>query len=142
MNSLSFPDVNVWLALMRADHVHRQSAKTWWEADCSDKILFSRVTQISVLRLLTTSAAMNGKPLSMRQAWHAFDRLFEDDRVKLLSEPEHFDIEFRKRTSTKLASPKAWADAYIVAFATKHNAMLITFDRALQNSGADCLLLA
>ena len=38
----------------------------------------SRVSpRISVLRLLTTHAAMDGKPLSMNDAWRAHDRLFE-----------------------------------------------------------------
>jgi len=31
---------------------------------------------------------MNGKPLTMSAAWHAYDRLFEDDRVALLPEPD------------------------------------------------------
>ena len=76
MTSLSFPDVNVWLALLLADHTHRVSAGEWWKSDTSQAIAFCRATQISVLRLLTTSAAMNGKPLTMRQAWQAYDRLF------------------------------------------------------------------
>ena len=141
MSSLSFPDVNVWLALLMADHTHRRSAKAWWESDRSDKIAFARLTQIGVLRLLTTSAAMNGKPLGMRQAWHAYDRLFEDDRVAFLPEPDRLETEFRKRSSFRTASPKVWADAYLVAFALHSDATLITFDRALENRGADCLIL-
>jgi len=141
MSSLSFPDVNVWLALLLADHTHRRSAKAWWESDQSDKIAFARLTQIGVLRLLTTASAMNGKPLGMRQAWQAYDRLFEDDRVAFLAEPEGMDLEFRKRSSLRTASPKVWADAYIVAFALHSDATLVTFDRALANRGADCLVL-
>jgi len=141
MTSLSFPDVNVWLALLLADHTHRPSAKAWWESDQSGQIVFARLTQISVLRLLTSAAAMNGKPLGMRQAWNAYDRLFEDDRVAFLPEPDRLEAEFRKRSSFKTASPKVWADAYLVAFAIHSEATLVTFDRALANRGADCLIL-
>jgi hypothetical protein len=31
MTSLSFPDVNVWLALMLEDHIHRRAALRWWQ---------------------------------------------------------------------------------------------------------------
>jgi toxin-antitoxin system PIN domain toxin len=141
MTSLSFPDVNVWLAVLLADHVHRASARKWWERDQSAVIAFSRFTQISVLRLLTTAVPMNGKPLTMSAAWRAYDRLFEDDRVVLLPEPHSFEPAFRDLSSPRLASPKRWADAYIVAFAARHNGTLVTFDRALANGEANCLLL-
>ena len=141
MSSLSFPDVDVWLALLMADHMHRRSAKAWWDSDHSDKIAFARLTQISVLRLLTTAGAMNGKPLGMRQAWQAYDRLFEDDRVVFLPESNRIEVEFRKRSAFRTSSPKVWADAYIVAFALDSDATLVSFDRALANRGCDCLIL-
>lgn len=142
MTSLSFPDVNVWLAVLLADHVHRAPARQWWTSDPSAIIAFCRFTQIGVLRLLTTAAAMNGKPLTMSAAWHAYDRLFEDDRVALLPEPDSLDPAFRNLSRSRLASPKVWADAYIVAFAARSNGTLVTFDRALGNRGTDCLVLS
>jgi hypothetical protein len=141
MTSLSFPDVNVWLAVLLADHIHRASAREWWESESSETIGFCRVTQISVLRLLTTAAAMNGKPLTMKQAWRAYDRLFEDDRVALIPEPQALEPEFRRLTASGAVSPKVWADAYLVAFGTQTNAMIVTFDRGLENRGASCLVL-
>ncbi len=141
MTSLSFPDVNVWLAVLLADHMHRTPARQWWGSEGSAIIAFSRFTQISVLRLLTTAAAMNGKPLTMSAAWHAYDRLFEDDRVALLPEPDSLDPAFRSLSRSRIASSKVWADAYIVAFAARSNATLVTFDRALANREANCLLL-
>ena len=56
MGSLSFPDINVWLALLIEDQVHRPEALAWWRADQSEQVAFSHFTQIGVLRLLTTSA--------------------------------------------------------------------------------------
>lgn len=141
MTSLRFPDVNVWLALLLADHVHRDATKRWWDSDQADIIGFCRFTQISILRLLTTSAAMNGKPLTMQEAWKAYDHFFQDDRVALVPEPEGFEAEFRKYSSSAVSSPKAWADAYIIAFAVRMGGTVVTFDWALKTRNADCVLL-
>ncbi len=75
MSSLSFPDVNVWLALTLANHIHRGLAMEWWNRT-GGTIAFLRLTQVSVLRLLTTSAAMDGTPFTLRKAWAVYDRFF------------------------------------------------------------------
>jgi toxin-antitoxin system PIN domain toxin len=141
MTSLSFPDVNVWLALMMEDHIHRRAAVRWWESTTSSRIAFCRSTQVSVLRVLTTAAAMNGKPLTMAEAWAAHDRLFADDRVCFLPEPADLEDEFRKLACLTTASPKLWADAYLAAFARRAGASLVTFDHALHSRATDSLLL-
>ncbi len=141
MTSLSFPDVNVWLALLLADHTHRTAAMEWWDGDLSEVIGFSRFTQIGVLRILTTPAAMGGKPLGMDAAWQAYDRLFEDDRVALLPEPDTLEPQFRALSRSGTASPKVWADAYLAAFAAQYRGTLVTFDRALASKGTKCLAL-
>jgi len=140
MTSLSFLDVNVWLALILEHHVHRASALEWWKQ--TDSIAaFTRLTQLSMLRLLTTAAAMDGQPVTMAEAWQAYDRLLEDERVSLYGEPTGLEMRFRKLSQLPAASPKVWADAYLVAFAEGHRGRLVTFDRALENRGADCLVL-
>jgi len=141
MSSLTFPDANVWFALVMEDHVHHASAMKWWNEDDSDVIAFSRLTQLSLLRLLTTSAVMRGKPLTMKESWQTYDNLFVDDRVSLLPEPHSIEAQFRKSTVLPSASPKLWIDAYLMAFATQTGGTLITFDRALENRGVDCLVL-
>ena len=141
MNSLSFPDVNVWLALILDHHLHRASALSWWNSLETGRVGFLRLTQMSVLRLLTTTAAMDGKPLTLAEAWQTYDRLFEDDRVVFLSEPAGLEDNFRRLSMRKAASSKVWADAYLVAFASCQGGQLITFDRALADRGAPCLVL-
>jgi uncharacterized protein len=140
MNSLSFPDLNVWLALLLADHIHRPIAKNWWDSNDSDVIGFTRTTQIGVLRLLTTAAAMNGKPLTMAAAWAAYDRLFADDRVAFIGEPANAESFFREHTFAGQVSPKIWADAWLLAMADSSEAVAITFDRALAAKSNRCLL--
>lgn len=138
---LSFPDVNVWLALSLADHLHRQAALYWWETNPFQTIAFTRLTQLGVLRLLTTSAAMNGQPWTMSAAWKVYDRFCEDDRVTLFPEPSGCDREFRRLTSIEAASPKLWADAYLAALAASAAGTVITFDRALASRGVPCVVL-
>lgn len=141
MTSLSFPDINVWLALIREDHVHRAAALQWWDTDPTSSIAFCRFTQLGVLRLLTTPAAMNGQPLSMAAAWNVYDKLLRDERVTLLPEPASLDNQFRKRSSLKTASAELWANAYLEAFAGTVNATLVTFDRGFAGRGCRCQIL-
>jgi toxin-antitoxin system PIN domain toxin len=139
MSLLSFPDVNVWLALAASEHVHRLVASEWWEQE-TGAICFTRFSQLSFLRLTTTVAAMDGKPLSMTAAWHLYDRFFEDDRVTFFPEPPGVEAKFRHATSNQTVSPKVWADAWLLAVADASGGVLVTFDKALAARGAHCLL--
>ncbi|HEY6346618.1 MAG TPA: PIN domain-containing protein [Bryobacteraceae bacterium] len=127
------------MALLHADHIHRAPARLWWQR-AGGPIAFTRFTQISLLRLLTTSAAMKEKPLSMDEAWRAYDRLFEDDRVAFYPESGEVEEHFREYTSGQTASPKLWAYAWLLAVAHAAQGTLITFDQALAARGARYLL--
>jgi toxin-antitoxin system PIN domain toxin len=139
MTSLSIPDVNVWLALASHDHVHSERARLWWR-DHTGVIAMIRSTQHGLLRLTTTSSAMNGKPLTLDGAWRVHDRFYDDDRVTFLSEPTDVEKSFRKAATGKSASPKLWADAWLLAFAHAAGGELVTLDKALAARGAICLL--
>lgn len=136
---VSFPDMNIWLALAAPEHVHAALARHWWEQE-SGAIAFSRLTQLGFLRLTTTAAAMDGKPLTIAQAWRVYDRFYDDDRVLFVSEPSEIDQRFREKAVGRQASPKIWADAWLLAMAQAAGGTLITFDRALGTRGARCLL--
>ena len=140
MSSLSFPDVNVWLALAAPEHVHAAAAGRWWERE-TGRIAFSRFTQLGFLRLMTTAAAMDGKPLTMTEAWRVHDRFYRDDRVAFVPEPAEVETRFREYASGRTASPKLWADAWLLAFARAAGGTLVTLDRALAARGAYCLPL-
>lgn len=57
--TLFFPDLNVWLALAVEGHVHNTAASRWQRSMPGDsRLIFSRYTQIGLLRLLTNSAMM------------------------------------------------------------------------------------
>ena len=138
--SLVFPDVNVWLALASDEHTQRRAALAWWRPN-NVQIGFCRVTQMGLLRLLTTAAVMNGRPLSMKEAWKAYDGFFSDERVEFLAEPPAVERAFRGLSSSVHASPKLWADAYLTAFANECGGSIVTFDRSLARRGRNSVFL-
>lgn len=131
--------MNVWLALAAPEHIHSTLARRWWQQE-NGEIAFSRLTQLGLLRLMTTAAVMDGKPLTMAEAWRVYDRFFTDDRVTFLAEPPEVEKQFRERAAGRSASPKLWADAWLLAVAQAAGGVLVTFDKALARRGARCLL--
>ena len=132
--TLFFPDVNVWLALSIADHVHSEDAWRWLRMLRPDaKLILSRYTQLGILRLLTNSAVMGTSPLTLRKAWYVYDRWAQDPRVEFYPEPRNIDAEFRQATSHLAAqsAPKSIGDCWLLAFASGVQATLVTFDRTL-----------
>lgn len=101
---------------------------------------FCRISQLGLLRLLTTAAVMGNKPLSLNRSWRIYDELLADDRVVFVYERPEIDAVFRARAAGHAASPKLWADAWMLAIAEAAGGQLITFDRALAARGAHCLL--
>jgi len=89
---LSIPDINVWLALAAPEHPHNSLAERWWRRH-EGPIAFARLSQLGLLRLTTTAAAMGGKPLTIDEAWSVYDRFYDDDRVTFVPEPS--DVEKR-----------------------------------------------
>jgi toxin-antitoxin system PIN domain toxin len=131
--------MNVWLALATPEHVHAAIAKRWWEQE-NGTIAFCRLTQLGFLRLMTTAAAMDGRPLTIAEAWRVYDRFYDDDRVTLISEPPEVEERFREKAVGRTVSPKVWADSWLLAFAQAAEGLLVTFDKALGARGALCLL--
>lgn len=83
---------------------------------------------------------MDGKPLTISEAWRVYDRLYEDERVTFASEPPEVDKQFRQKAAGRTASPKIWADAWLLAVAQAAEGVLVTFYKALASRGARCLL--
>jgi len=142
MTSSVFPDVNVWLALSSRDHQHFSSAWNWYQALPQQTTLsFCRFTQLGYLRLLTTQSVMGQGTLTQADAWTAYDRWIEDAESRLIEEPAGLEVIFRSLTSSNLASPKDWADAYLAAFAEEAGFTLATFDRALAAKAKGSMLI-
>jgi toxin-antitoxin system PIN domain toxin len=137
-----FPDINVWLALSSPDHEHFQPAWNWYSAlPAGVELLFCRHTQMGLLRLLTTRAAMGAGTLSQAEAWQTYDRWLDSGGADFVAEPAGIEHRFRASTNTPQASPKDWADAYLVAFSLTIGSQLVTFDRALAGKAKGAILL-
>lgn len=141
MNSLNFLDANVWLALIWSGHSHSEKAISWFEASTDEKFFYCRITQLTVVRLLTTSSVMGIDTRKMVEAWDLWDKACADDRVAFLSEPEGLEHEFRRSTALLTPSPKVWADSYLLAFAGVAGLKLVTFDKGMKVKGPDVLVL-
>jgi toxin-antitoxin system PIN domain toxin len=139
MSFSSFPDVNLWLALAAHEHVHSADARRWWNFT-KNQISFCHTTQVGLLRLLSTASVMNGAPLSINEAWHVYERFFEDDRVAYIPEPAEAGEIFRRSTEGDEVSPKIWTKHWLLAVAQASAGELVTLDRALAAKGAHCLL--
>jgi toxin-antitoxin system PIN domain toxin len=132
--TLFFFDVNMWLALSDIEHAHHGVASNWLDQLPSDStLIFSRFTQLGLLRLLTNTAVMGDETLALREAWAVYDRWLQDPRVEFYPEPRNVDAEFQQATepfASKTAS-KWVGDCWLLAFAEAAQARLVTFDQAL-----------
>ena len=141
MNTLNFLDANVWLALIWGRHSHSEKAQEWFAQSAEEQFFYCRITQITVLRLLTTSSVMGKDTRKMAEAWELWDKACADERVAVLPEPAAMEREFRRLSASGTPSPKVWADAYLLAFARVAGVKLITFDHGLRAKGADVHIL-
>ena len=132
--TLFFPDLNVWLALSDTGHRHSTGAWKWMKMLPEDaQLIFSRYTQVGLLRLLTNTSIMGDQTLTLRKAWGVYDRWLEDPRVEFYPEPRNLDAAFREITQPFAAqqASKTVGDCFLLAYARELQAALVTFDRAL-----------
>jgi len=141
MNSLNFLDTNVWLALVWGRHSHAERARDWFDGSEDEQFLFCRFTQLGLLRLLTTKVVLGQDVKTMPAAWEIYDQCCADERIAFLAEPPGLDSRLRTFASSREASPKLWADAYLAAFASVAGLRLVTFDKAFRSKPVDCLVL-
>jgi uncharacterized protein len=134
--------VNVWIALTSDRHIHHAKAAGWFANLTEDsRLCFCRITQLSLLRLLTTEAVMGSEVMTQAEAWQVYDRWLDDARVRFLEEPAGLEQAFRSHSRRRSPSPKEWADSYLTAFALVSGLRLVTFDQAFREKATSVLLL-
>ncbi len=142
LRSFLFPDVNVWIALTSERHIHHAIAARWFATLGEDsRLCFCRITQLSLLRLLTTHAVMGLEVMTQPEAWQVYDRWLDDPRVVFLDEPTGLEQAFRSHSRRRSPAPKEWADSYLLAFAAVSGLRLVTFDQAFRGKARSVLLL-
>jgi toxin-antitoxin system PIN domain toxin len=140
-SKIYLPDVNVWLALASERHVHAPICGAWLNAIRSGEVVFCRVTQTGLLRLLTNETVMGKDVLSSRDAWRVYRTILADDRIGFAPEPFALELEWRRLTAQERPTPRIWTDAYLAAFARAGGMQLVTLDRAVLSLAGEAWLL-
>jgi hypothetical protein len=134
--------------LSYGSHIHSASAWKWYKSLNDDEVFFCRFTQLGLLRLLTTAAVTRIDCSTVQEAWRIYDGWLREPLVNFCYEPHDVDALFRLATApvSRLSSPKALGDCYLLAISQAANATLVTFDAGLSGLGAklhcDVVLLA
>jgi uncharacterized protein len=123
-------DVGVWLAAVWGRHMHHPVTADWFGKQ-TDDLVFCRVAQMGLLRLLSNPAIMGDDAVERSQAWRTFDQLWADERVLWADEPDELDAVWRAISARDDMSHKLWTDDYLAAFAQASDATLTTLDRKL-----------
>jgi uncharacterized protein len=124
---VTLPDVGVWLAAVWGRHVHHPVVSRWFESRHHELIL-CRVTQMSLLRLLSNPAVMGNDVVARGAAWAVLDQLRGDERVSWSDEPRHLEPVWRALSARDDNSHKLWTDDYLAAFAQAGGLTLATLD--------------
>jgi uncharacterized protein len=125
-------DVGLWLAAVWGRHVHHPVAAEWLDQQEGDLAL-CRVTQMSLLRLLSNPAVMREDVASRGDAWQVIDQIRADQRVVWADEPSQLEGVWRAISAKDENSHKLWTNDYLAAFAQTSGAALATLDRKLRN---------
>jgi len=134
-------DVNVWFALAVEEHQHHAHARQWWE-ETPGVFGFVRVTQLGLLRLLTSPGPMRGRPLTNEEAWMVWDGFLFDERVRVFPELLALEDRFRALSIAPEPSPKVRVDAYLAAHAAANDAVFVSFDQAVARYNVPCRILS
>lgn len=128
------PDVNVWLALTLEDHPHHLAAQQYWNDTRPRNLAFCRVTMLGYTRLLCNSHVMGGDPMTMIEAWQAYESLIARPLISFIHEPNTIDSTFKSIIAlTPNLNSRMWTDAYLAAFAIESATRIVSFDSDFRN---------
>lgn len=131
-SKICLPDVNFWLALVSARHIHNSIAVQWFAQLGVADAAMCRITQMGLLRLLTNARVMGADVIGQSAAWDVYLQLMSDSRVRFLSEPADIEAAWRKLTRKAHPATNVWTDAYLLAFADLSELQVVTFDQAFR----------
>ena len=126
---IDLPDLNVWLAASLPDHAHHARAARYWREEAADRVVFCRVTSLGFLRLCTNQTVMGGNPLTVQQAWDAYNAFSRLPEVVFLAEPDALEPILGGWAAGGVFTGRHWTDAYLAAFARAEDLRVVSFDR-------------
>ena len=123
------PDLNVWLALVWPEHSHHHHALHYWEVQASDRVLFSTVTALGLVRLVSQPKLMGPAVSNAAEASALLEALCQQPGVGL-AEPEHDGWEvFHQLLRSGEIPARLCTDAHLAALAIANGWRLVSFDR-------------
>lgn len=138
-------DVNVWLAILVAEHSHHDAASLWWRTTVipdRHRVAFCRLTQLGLLRLLCSERVMGPSRMNHAQAWEAVRAVVAQEHVSVQDEPAGVERQMAGFCVRRSSSPGFWTDAYLAAFALAGGHRFATFNRGFRRfKGLDLILL-
>ena len=128
-------DVNVWLATLVAEHPHHEPANRWWRTEVlpdGDHVAFCRLTQLGLLRLLSSERVMGRQRMDHVQAWTPVATLQHRQMSTFWMSRPVSTRTSRISADGAESSPSFWSDAYLAAFALAGRHRIATFDRGFR----------
>jgi hypothetical protein len=121
-------DVNVLIALLDADHVHHDRARSWLERHAARGWASCPITQNGCARIMSQAGYPNPLPTAA-----VLERL-----AAAASHPGHEfwpdDVSLLDRATAdhrRIHGPRQVTDVYLVALAVRHEGRLATFDAGI-----------
>jgi len=84
---------------------------------------------MSLLRLLSNPAVMDGSAVPRHTAWSIIDQLRADERIRWADEPAQLESAWRAISGRNDHSHKLWTDDYLAAFAQTAGMRIVTLDQ-------------
>ncbi|MFO1194989.1 MAG: TA system VapC family ribonuclease toxin [Rhodoferax sp.] len=129
------PDLNVWLALVLADHPHHAAARRYWDevrpgpAVVGPQIWFCRATMLGLVRLLSQPKVMGTAALTVGEAHAVYLQLRHTSGVGFVPDTEIADTPLSERLTLAPSLPaRLWTDAWLCATADSAGLRLVSFD--------------
>ena len=113
----------------RPEHSHHQHAVHYWEDQASDRVLFSTVTALGLMRLVSQPKLMGPAVSNAAEASALLEALCQQPGVGL-AEPEHGGWEvFHQLLRGGEIPARLCTDAHLAALAIANGWRLVSFDR-------------
>jgi len=128
-------DVNVWLATLVEQHPHHEPAVRWWREEIlpeDRRVVFCRMTQLGLLRLLCNESVMGRQRKTSEEAWRIYDQVLSTRPVVFADEPAGTEERLAEYGRGGGSSGGFWSDAYLAAFARSAGLGFATFDRGFR----------
>lgn len=129
------PDLNVWLALVVAEHPHHAAARRYWEQQqaapaLGPRLWFCRSTMLGLVRLLTQPKLMGEGALGLTDAHAIYQQLRQTEGVGFAVDAESADALLTRWVTggEALMPARLWTDAWLAASAEATGLRLVSFD--------------